>query len=374
MYNATNVTEATLIVLPYIFCLLLDLPFNEDHDDYRDCSISNSSYCVKCPVIAKFQLDGDENGTIAKSTYGHIVSILIWLLILLFGLFGIVTNCIIIWILKRQKCTKAFDILLFALAIFDIVCSTMTVASSTGIITFFQNWNRGAFTLNWIYLTFLTSLLGRTGSTCITVVIAAERYFFIAFPNRLNTLSLFKAKLISLFVFVIAILLSIPRYSSWYVGPANKTDIPSLLNMTYVLHATGAEKVWYERLGAVHNHLDFWTPLPFLLTFTLLICWEIRKINLKKRELQVTRRKDIRAVQVFIPVIVFHFLCTIVPISHYLIMKLCKVIYREQNLAMLLSLTVNSSVNLPIYYLRASTFRKEARAILFSIIHRKSVM
>ncbi|ODM99857.1 FMRFamide receptor [Orchesella cincta] len=309
MYNLTNsIEEEVLVVLPYIFCLLLDLPFNEEHGDYRDCSLSNITYCVKCPVTAMFQLGGSISD---PSSLGHKVCILIWLLILLFGIFGIVTNLIIIWILKRQSCFKAFDVLLLALAIFDLICSTMTIAAATGIVTFFQNWGRGPGTLNWVYLTFLTSLLGRTGSTCITVVIAAERYFFIANPAKSGTvMTPFKAKMLSLLVLGIAILLSIPRFSSW-------------------------------------------------------------KINLKKRELQVTRRKDVRAVQVFIPVIIFHFLCTIVPISHYMVMKFNQVIYREQNLAMLFSLTVNSSVNLPIYYLRASTFRKEARAILFNLIHRR---
>lgn len=117
--------------LPYIFCFLLDIP-NENGTDYVNGTISDNTYFVRCPYQAKFQA----GGALLEHGPGHKISVLIWVLTLIFGLLGTFTNSLIILIMKRHPCTKAFEILLTLLACFDLLCCIMSVLSTTGIITF----------------------------------------------------------------------------------------------------------------------------------------------------------------------------------------------------------------------------------------------
>lgn len=74
-------------------------------------------------------------------------------------------------------------------------------------------------------------------------------------------------------------------------------------------------------------------------------------------------KKDIRAAQMFLPVVIILFLCNIIPIIHYYFVY-NKVVYKELLLGIFFSYVVNSAVNLPIYYSRGSSFRKETRLVL----------
>lgn len=66
----------------------------------------------------------------------------------------------------------------------------------------------------------------------------------------------------------------------------------------------------------------------------------------------------------FLPVVALLFICNIVPFVHYALLYGGN-IYGETELATMLSFTINSAVNLPIYYLKGSSFRKETK-LLFS--------
>lgn len=89
----------------------------------------------------------------------------------------------------------------------------------------------------------------------------------------------------------------------------------------------------------------------------------MRQFEKRRKELNIKHRKDIRAAKMFLPVVVVLFICNIPPIVHYCCIFVGYV-YRELYLGMLLAFTVNSAVNLPIYYLKGSSFRKEAKALL----------
>lgn len=64
----------------------------------------------------------------------------------------------------------------------------------------------------------------------------------------------------------------------------------------------------------------------------------------------------------FIPVVAVLFMCNLEPILHYVCLHSMKVYYRELVLAMALSIVLNAAANLPIYYARGPSFRKEIRA------------
>lgn len=77
------------------------------------------------------------------------------------------------------------------------------------------------------------------------------------------------------------------------------------------------------------------------------------------------QRREIRAAKMFLPVVAILFLCNVEPIIHY-IFVVCGNLYREMCMGMLLCFTFNSAANLPIYYLKGSSFRRETRALLHS--------
>lgn len=119
------------LYLPYLFCYFLDPPqLNESFSVNFD-----QGYRIECSVNASFHTGGSITDT---SSTGQKVSVFIWVLILIFGFLGTLTNSLIILILRKQRSAKSFEILLAALAYFDLICSIMTVLSSTGIIAFFR--------------------------------------------------------------------------------------------------------------------------------------------------------------------------------------------------------------------------------------------
>lgn len=121
------------IYLPYLFCYFLDGPtLNETHSINFDESYNNQ---IVCSVNSSFHTGGSITDT---SSTGQKVSVFIWMLILIFGFLGTLNNSLIILILRKQHSAKSFEILLAALAYFDLICSIMTILSSTGIIAFFR--------------------------------------------------------------------------------------------------------------------------------------------------------------------------------------------------------------------------------------------
>lgn len=80
--------------------------------------------------------------------------------------------------------------------------------------------------------------------------------------------------------------------------------------------------------------------------------------------------KDIKPDKMFAPVVICLFLCNIEPYQyvHYYYLAVKHLIYREQYLAMLLNVAVNSSVNLPTYYFKGSNFGKEVKSLFSNFL------
>lgn len=95
--------------------------------------------------------------------------------------------------------------------------------------------------------------------------------------------------------------------------------------------------------------------------------WKIRRIAEKRRELNVKLKRDIHAAKMFLPVVVALLVSNLEPIIHYIYIQ-NGTIYRELNMAMLLSFAFNSSVNLPIYYWKAGRFRKETKLLAWKYV------
>lgn len=99
---------------------------------------------------------------------------------------------------------------------------------------------------------------------------------------------------------------------------------------------------------------------------------KIRKTERRQseRSLPSSMTGDIRAVRMFAPVVVFLFLCNIEPMIATVLWNYKKIVYRELYIGLGLASVLNSSVNLPIYYLKGESLREEIRGTLKEIMDR----
>ncbi|CAL8103656.1 unnamed protein product [Orchesella dallaii] len=355
------------IDLPLLSCHIVELP---EQNNRTDCSISNPNNCVRCPILGRFVAGGglDEFGT-----PGHVICLVQWILAMFIGIFGTFTNILIITILKRQNSGRAFDILLIVLACFDFIGSVMSVIATTATVGYFENWNRGPLGLYLFYIGSLTAFFGRSGSSFTTVLITVERFLVITFPMRSSTwFTVRKTKLYAVGIFIFAAFNAIPRFTSFVIHPIERyhiaRDIPSLKGLDYVVLSTVLEEFWYRTTGAFFDQIDFWFPLPTLLFFHFLLFIQIRKFSRRRKTMNMKEKKDIRALKMFIPVVFVLFLCNIEPYVHYYYIRIGGYVYREHFVGVLLSIAVNSAVNLPIYYFKGSSFRNEVRGLFSTFI------
>lgn len=124
--NSTNP-----ILLPTIPCHFFEFP-----ESRVDCSSSYPEVCAKCNILGRFLTGGilTDNGIIGP---GRTVSIILWMLTLLIGIFGILANSINIIVVTNRKRKKSFDLFLIALAWMDLLGSVTAIMASSSIIAFF---------------------------------------------------------------------------------------------------------------------------------------------------------------------------------------------------------------------------------------------
>lgn len=79
--------------------------------------------------------------------------------------------------------------------------------------------------------------------------------------------------------------------------------------------------------------------------------------------MNVHTQRDMRAVEMFLPVVVVYFFTHLVPIVRFMIITVMSTDYRELYMIFYISITVNSIVHLPIYYFKNKAFKKEADRI-----------
>jgi len=213
-------------------------------------------------------------------------------------------------------------------------------------------------------------LFSRSASIFTAVYITIMSYFMIAFPVSANLwFTSRKTKGLALLVLFLSICLAIPRYSLVYIGanPFYKNEyfgICKLQKFPYLLKPTKLHKP----LNGVHNQIDYMAPLPLLVLFKFLSYLNVRRLNKKrKEELNCHQKKQIQAVRMFLPVVVVLCICNFGPIIYYFFFIYKGIVYREMYALVCLSTALNSSVNFPIYYFRASNFRNEAKVLLSQI-------
>ncbi|CAL8075548.1 unnamed protein product [Orchesella dallaii] len=246
----------------------------------------------------------------------------------------------------------------------------MAMLASTVPVLYFQGRiGKGVVFIYFYIIAVNTMLLSRSTSIFTTVLITILNYISIAFPlTSVQWFTARRTKLLVLSSFLLSLCLGIPRYLSVFVGENHlkeeQFNVSRLNEFPNILKPTQFSRFFYGTLNGVHNQIDYWAPLPLLMIFILLSYWNVRKINKRRKDLNFNQKNDIQAVTMFLPVVIALFVCNISPIVYYSFMHFKGIIYREMFAMVCLSAALNSSLNFPIYYFRASNFRNEARSLL----------
>lgn len=196
----------------------------------------------------------------------------------------------------------------------------------------------------------------------------------ITFPVKAQTLfTLTGAKLLTLFVSLFAMLLNYPRFFGWSLVENRWKDIPSLEELDYVMKPNAQAKFIYHTIGGLHNHIDFGVALPTLLVFNLLSFWKVHQLSKRRKELKLNEKLNIRAIKMFLPVVIVYFLANIQPMIYVVNTTAKAVTFREERVVLYLCIAVNSAVNLPIYYFRSMPFRQETKNVFADLMQKFGV-
>ncbi|KAI8745527.1 G-protein coupled receptor [Biomphalaria glabrata] len=143
---------------------------------------------------------------------------------LVISVFGIIGNCLNVFILTRKKMISAMNILLTALAVSD---GLKLIFHLTFIVLFFFVYDNALGTLVMVsYAMFyiIVAIVFHSASIWLTVSLAIFRYIVIKFPLRAATLcSRYRAKVTIFLVCVLVTVICIPNSLS-YSYVSNKSD------------------------------------------------------------------------------------------------------------------------------------------------------
>lgn len=101
--------------------------------EQKECSANNQNICIACPTFGSY-LAGDHPNDFKG--VGHAICVILWILTVVVGTFGTLSNILIVFILNRKKQRRAFDTLLKGLAGFDALFCVASVCTSTAAITY----------------------------------------------------------------------------------------------------------------------------------------------------------------------------------------------------------------------------------------------
>lgn len=204
--------------------------------------------------------------------------------------------------------------------------------------------------------------IARSGSAFVTVLITAERYLVIAFPLRSSTwCTPRRTKRIIGFVFLTMTLVSVPRFVILKVAQNYlPRDIASIGTLNYIILKTNwSPGLWKWSAGEFFLKFDAVIWLPILLVLNAMVYIKVRQFARKRRQINASHAKEISAAKMFLPVVIILFVCNIEAFIHVYYIFDEGIIYVEHYFGIFLSVALNSSVNLPIYYFKGSGFRDE---------------
>lgn len=102
----------------------------------------------------------------------------------------------------------------------------------------------------------------------------------IAYPDKFSKwFTIRRTSLITTFTIFFAILIGIPRLSSFkIVRNTFLQHVTAFQNLDYVILSTDLYKIWYMTLYGFFDKIDLWVPLPLLLIFNGLVYYHVSRI------------------------------------------------------------------------------------------------
>lgn len=123
----------------------------------------------------------------------------------------------------------------------------------------------------WGFISLYTREIARSASAYITVVICAKNCLTVYLPTRSsNWFTLRNTRIYAVVSILISLMYGIPRFASYKMVVNPYTDIYSLRDLSSIAEPTAFGKWMYQKLGGIHNKLDYWiSPLLILLLVLL---------------------------------------------------------------------------------------------------------
>lgn len=138
-----------------------------------------------------------------------------------------------------------------------------------------------------------------------------------------------------MFKIFLAILISIPRYTSLYIGDnicssqKGGLDVPSLRDSEYIYLPTRFYSLWNGTFKGVHNQMEYWIPIPLLFLFYYLSYKKMKQLCEKRQQMNCTHRQELQATKMFVPEAVLLLCCNLWPTIAFVIMLTRKIFHRE---------------------------------------------
>ncbi|CAL8097798.1 unnamed protein product [Orchesella dallaii] len=358
--NASS--DPSVVLLSFFMCHMMDL-----QPRTKDCAVGNISVCIICGSGWKF-FTGEKIDDFYS--VGHLICLLLGITTIFIAMIGVFTNCIIVEVFRRQGLNRPFDFLLMVLAYVDLCVCGMCILATIAALAIYQNVNRELATICYWYLC-LPILLGKSGSTAMTLLISIERFLAIKYPFRAKQwFTSFNTKSFAVLLLTAAVVSKFPKFFVIRREPNIYRNggllIPSIQDFQYILTITEFALSVDPYLWDIHTSLEYLLPLPAMLVLNTLSYIQVQKMLKERKDVNCSQITEINALDLFLPVVVVLIVSNLAPLVHFAFLYYLKTLYREMNTAMLLSIVLNSAVNFHIYHYKGLKFKQDAKAILRS--------
>lgn len=95
--------------------------------------------------------------------------------------------------------------------------------------------------------------------------------------------------------------------------------------------------------------------------------YQVHQITTNRKKIHANVKREIKAIKMFLPVVIVYFLTNVGPIANYVLIHFTTRAYREMYQLLFLSIALNPVANLPIYYWGSTIFRSEFQEVVGSL-------
>jgi len=224
------------------------------------------------------------------------------------------------------------------------------------------------------FLSYNTMYLCRSFSVCLKLFVTIQKYLKIAFPLRsLAWCTPTDSKIIIGSVFSLAVALSVPRFCQMYIGTNPYYESNMIFNISgfhklpLLIMPTALHNLWYQEFKGAYNIFEILLPFLILSVFNVLTFLKTRKIQAGRKLLNPNQKVAPNSVGMFALVVILLCICHVGPLCYFYLINMTGVWYREIYMVANFCITLNSSVNFPLYYFKASGFKTETNHIFMKL-------